>query len=430
MSFVLLDKIWNVICLVGGKVVVRFFPQDDCSTVPGHWITKGSVLTLGFLSIWQPLNGIACTMPELPDDAINIIDYGATDNNFDDTASIQAAIDATPFGGTLYVPPGYFLINPEGGGIWLHSNMTLLLASDAVLQAIPSNKESYAVVVLADVENVTIAGGAIRGERNDHVGDTGEWGHVLGIWSSENIVISNVNIKDAFGDGIYISDNSSAGQFTKNVNICNVVSDNNRRAALSIVGADGVVIDSCRFSQTNGTAPQTGIIIEPDPGQSVGNVTVRNSRIISNLGYGFYIDALEGWVGFTAIDNCIVSNNGSDGINIVKATGTRISRNYIENNGSNYLWMAGIKLQEALQAHVEWNSIRDNMKTNRRGIVVGYGESTGVRLIGNDICTLVSALALLDFSDDQKAVKDRNTYCQHDAHAGNVDFRFLPLLMK
>lgn len=383
----------------------------------------------GVVSFWQPLNSLACSTPELPEDAVNILDYGATSNAFDDTASIQAAVDATPWGGTLYVPPGYFLINPEGGGIWLHSNMTLLLAEGAILQAIPSNKPWYSVIVVSDVENVTIAGGTIRGERYGHVGE-GEWGHVLGIWSSQNIFISNVNIKDGFGDGIYIADDSDSGGFTKNVNICYVVSDNNRRAALSVVGAGGVIVDNCRFSRTNGAAPQTGIIIEPDPGQAVSNVIIRNSQIINNLGYGVYIDALEGWVGSNTIENCNIVNNGADGINIVQALETRIARNFIENNGGNYLWMAGIKLQEALDSHIERNSIRDNMKTHRRGIVIGYGESAGVRLIGNDICTLVSALALLDFSDDQKSVKDRNTYCKRNGHGNSEEFKFLPLLLK
>lgn len=412
-----------------GSVIAKLIFQINCTFGLSRLISTWLLILSGFVTFWQPLGSLACSTPNLPDDAVNILDYGATSNAFDDTASIQAAVDATPWEGTLYVPPGYFLVNPEGGGIWLHSNMTLLLAKDAILQAVPSNKPWYSVIVLSGVENVTISGGTICGERYGHVGD-GEWGHVLGIWSSKNIFISNINVKDAFGDGIYIADDPERGGFTKNVNICNVVSDNNRRAALSVVGADGVIVDNCRFSRTNGAAPQTGIIIEPDPGQSVNNVFVRNSQVVNNLGYGFYIDALEGWVGSSAIENCVISNNGTDGINVVKAIGTKIFRNLIENNGGDKLWMAGVKLQEALDSHVEWNNIRDNEKINRRGIVIGYGRSTGERIIGNDICTLVSALFLLDFSDDQKAVKDRNTYCKRNGHANNEKLKFLPLLLK
>ena len=413
-----------------GSAIAQHIFWVDCKIALKLLTLLCALILCGAITLWQPSGGLACSVPELPGNAVNILDYGATSNAFDDTVSIQAAVDATPEGGTLYVPPGYFLVNPDNGGIWLHSNMTLLLAEGAILQALPSNKPWYSVVVLSNVENVTVAGGTIRGERYDHVGSEGEWGHVLGIWSSRNIFISNVNIKDAFGDGIYIADNPDTGGFTKNVNMCNVVSDNNRRAALSVVGADGVIVDKCRFSRTNGTAPQTGIIIEPDPGQSVSNVTVRNSQVINNLGYGIYVDALEGWVGSNAIENCSIVNNGTDGINIVQAIKTRIIRNFIENNGGDHLWMAGIKLQEALGSHVEWNNIRDDEKINRRGLVIGYGESTGERIIGNDICTLVSALALLDFSDDRKAKLDRNTYCKRDGHSKNEEFKFLPLLLK
>jgi len=359
---------------------------------------------------------MACSVPSLPESAVNILDFGAVSDAYEDTAFIQAAIDATPWGGTLYIPAGYYLINPDYGGIWLHSNMTFLMDEEAVLQAMPSSLGYYTVVSLDGVKNVTVSGGTIRGERDDHIGTTGEWGMAIAVWNSENIVISNLCTRDAFGDGIYIADEPIFGLFTRNVQVCYVVSENNRRSGLSVVGANGVVIENSRLSWSHGTAPQSGIIIEPGSGQNVYNVFVRENIITNNSGYGIYADGVDGINDSTIVQQSIISNNGTYGIRLAKTTRSYISRNLIENNGGDSPYQAGISFVDALNSSFERNSIRDNKVINRRGIMIGYGRTTGVRIVGNDICILDSDLTVLDYSLDKNAVESDTTYCERDAH--------------
>ena len=61
---------------------------------------------------------------------IDIRDFGAEPGGRLCTTAIQAAIDACGNGGTVYIGGGTY----RSGTIVLHSNVTLLIDSDAVLQ--------------------------------------------------------------------------------------------------------------------------------------------------------------------------------------------------------------------------------------------------------------------------------------------------------
>jgi polygalacturonase/pectin methylesterase-like acyl-CoA thioesterase len=64
-------------------------------------------------------------------DMYNVKDYGATgDGKTKDTAAIQAAIDACPAGGEVYLPTGTYL----SGALFLHSDMTFYVDNGAQLK--------------------------------------------------------------------------------------------------------------------------------------------------------------------------------------------------------------------------------------------------------------------------------------------------------
>ena len=124
---------------------------------------------------------------------INIRDQGAMgDGVHDDTAAFQKAIDALPAsGGVVTVPPGNYMIDATRA-VSLRSNMVLQLAPSAQLTALPNNLPRSHVIKVWGVSNVQIIGGRIVGERNGHLGASGEWGYGLNIEASNNISVTEI----------------------------------------------------------------------------------------------------------------------------------------------------------------------------------------------------------------------------------------------
>jgi polygalacturonase len=85
----------------------------------------------------------SCAPPPVSDLVVNVKDKGAVgDGRTDDSAAIQAAIDAVAgTKGTVLVPDGVYLVETVGKTrVKLGSDMTLKLAQGAVLKAIPNDE--------------------------------------------------------------------------------------------------------------------------------------------------------------------------------------------------------------------------------------------------------------------------------------------------
>ena len=102
--------------------------------------------------------------------------------------------------------------------------------------------------------------------------------------------ISDLHVSRCTGDGIYIGGGTGSflgdySEANKNIVLCDIVSDDNRRQGVSITYADGVLIRDCVFSNTGKTeavSPGCGLDIEPNEGQAVRNVTISNCRFLNN----------------------------------------------------------------------------------------------------------------------------------------------------
>lgn len=239
---------------------------------------------------------------EVPETYLNVNDYGAIANDdMDDTNIIENIIELASEnakrGGinTVYVPAGTYIITPgdanEDGdpGISLKSNVNLVMDNDAILYVKETSFDSYCVISAKYVENISITGGKILGERYRHLGTPDEYGHGIAIYAGKNIEISNVLVSDNCGDGIYLGtqavrqpDDSQAYFGCENISIRNCEIINNRRNNISIVDADDVLIDQCYIADANGTAPQCGICIEPNYNSSDGicrNITIKDTTV-------------------------------------------------------------------------------------------------------------------------------------------------------
>lgn len=225
-------------------------------------------------------------------EGVDVISYGAIPNDtIDDTRAFQDLIDNQSLkgGGTLYVPKGVYLIEAENS-IVLKDNITINFADGAVLKTIPNSLEHYQVIRIHDVENVQIKGNVeIIGDRNQHLGVTGEWGMGISIRGSNNILVENAIINNMWGDGIYIG-STGRQNFSENIKIIKPNLNNNRRQGISIISAKNLDIISAKITNTNGTSPQCGIDIEPNNSlEFLENIKIINLSTSNNAGLGMKV---------------------------------------------------------------------------------------------------------------------------------------------
>jgi polygalacturonase len=276
----------------------------------GSRLLSGALL-LGacFISLEVPArsHGPECAEAPTASRVVNVKDKGARgDGQTDDTAAIQAAIDEIAgTGGTVLVPNGAYMVDAVGKNrVALKSDMTLKLSEGAALKAIPNDSERYAVVSISGVSNVTVIGGTLEGEREEHVGKSGEWGMGVSIdRGAEHITISGVTAKKMWGDGFYV-------EGATDVKFCSITADYNRRQGLSVIEADGLVVTNSVFQNTRGTRPSAGIDLEPDEAaQEITNIRIQNSKFLDNAGAGIGIAGKKGRISKVEITHNVFSGN-------------------------------------------------------------------------------------------------------------------------
>jgi len=271
---------------------------------------------------------------------LDVRNYGAVGNGVtDDTGAFQAAVNALPSsGGTVYVPSGTYLIDAVRS-VRLRSYMHLQIASDAKLVAKPNGAQESFVVLAYKVRDVEISGGQIVGERDDHSGTIGEWGHGIYIRGSSHVTIRDVLISKCWGDGICVGGAlvwQAPSIPSEDVFIANVVCTGNRRVGMTLGCVRDVKVYDSEFSNTNGTKPQIGIDIEPDvPAPAYPsiayNILIDNCHIYGNAVYGMQIFKRAQSV---TVKNCLIERNGSCGLVTVGCMATYIASNTIRNNSA------------------------------------------------------------------------------------------------
>ena len=181
-------------------------------------------------------------------------EYGAIgDGVADDTAAINAALAAS---GALMLKSGATYAIDGSVGVNMTSGSTLY-GNGATIKIIPSSNANYVGVRAEGVERCIIENVHVLGDRNEHTGTDGEWGHGIAIGNSANVVVRDCVVSECWGDGLYVSSATDAY-------INNVVCDNNRRNGISMISGENVKFVDCVCSNTNGTAPQAGIDVEPN----------------------------------------------------------------------------------------------------------------------------------------------------------------------
>ena len=292
---------------------------------------------------------------------INVKTKGALGNgSHDDTAAIQATINALPStGGTVYIPAGHYMINALKS-ISLRSHTKLQMDPNATLEVIPNGSSRYELIKAFKVNNVRIVGGKLLGDRSRHKGTSGEWGYGINVSGSSKVVISNVHVSNFWGDGIWIGASGATRLHnlvrSNYVTVNGVVSDNNRRQALSIGPSQHVYIVNSTFKNTNGTKPQAGIDIEPGVQGPVDTIRLEHNTFSGNRGNGIELHAAIS--GITITNNTLSGNYGF-GVLAVAGGPFDLGSNHATRNGLAGVGMSGTAHNAKIHNNVvQYNSTR------------------------------------------------------------------------
>ena len=204
------------------------------------------------------------------------------------------------------------------GRITLRDDITIQFASGVVLAAdsnsgLPPAQQPFPMgdnpfFSIWNLSNVTIEGNVNNpavikmniGEYDETPGSAGnEHRHIFSICASDSITIKNLSLQTSGGDGIYLGGqrDNGATNYCDNIIIENVEFLENARNGISIISAQNVIINNCKFTRTGrinppnlslGGEPGYGIDIEPNnPNEVLQNITIQNCEFSDNNGAPF-----------------------------------------------------------------------------------------------------------------------------------------------
>ena len=260
--------------------------------------------------------------------------FGAQPETDATEALQQALLDPRP---VMIIDEPYFH-NPENPLI-VPSGKTIWFVGAGRTTAIPCDSGSHRAFDVTMREDVTFINPQVYGERAGHIGTTGESGFGIYILSSKDVRVFGGKMKDWWGDGIYIGAfNTSTHYNCERILIDNVECDNNRRQGMSITAAIDVTVRGGKFNNTNGTAPESGIDIEPNAGFLCQDIKLLSVETKGNAGSGIMSVNVAGGGDAEAckgiyIENPISKDNGFHGIRLIKSLDTTVFGGTSSGNG-------------------------------------------------------------------------------------------------
>ena len=230
------------------------------------------------------------------------------------------------------------------------SNFNLQMTENTHLRVQPNSRAKYSLLSIYNSSNVTISGGNLYGERDEHTykgNGSHEWGHVITLHGASDAKVLNVTMKNGSGDGLKIEDDKfsfhAKHRPSKNILVQGCTFDSNRRNNLSITGGQDIIVENNTFlkagintAKSQGIAPRFQIDVEPHRkrvnGQivhyeKVNNVIIRNNKERQSTAGGFLV--------YTGENVTIENNDMTGGITYSYGVGTIIRNNILTSKKPN-----------------------------------------------------------------------------------------------
>jgi hypothetical protein len=252
----------TIICYFeDGPVLFRLFPEGDDEEAPEYVPDPETIKVMDDeldLTSERPVKNKAIARKvfglegKLDTLTIKPEAFGAKgDGVTDDTASIRAALEKCYISkSALKLTAGRtYLVS----GIEITRPVTIDFDGAAFKRTPETESNYYTLKVSSD--NVVLNNPHLIGDRNEHDGTDGEWGHCLYL-TGNNIKVNNGFYEYAWGDGVYIFDGYDiALNGFHHMNKCS-------RNGLSIVKGERITVDTILAELTDRTLPMKAVDIE------------------------------------------------------------------------------------------------------------------------------------------------------------------------
>ncbi len=202
-------------------------------------------------------------------------------------------------------------------------NKTIVFENGVNLVARPGAFSSIfdaSLMVFYEAYNVKIIGygATFRMQKAEYIAyNNSQHRHCISLISCSNVSIYGLKLMDSGGDGIIVASyNGQAYQrYCENVLLKDLWCDNNYRQGISVISAQHLRVENCWFTNTNGTAPQAGVDIEPNkPFERLIDIVFEKCRFTGNVGGGIKVIPISMDSTTLPMDitfnNCFVGNNG------------------------------------------------------------------------------------------------------------------------
>ena len=247
------------------------------------------------------------SLPSRPATTFSLLHFGNAGFGGDDTNVFQTALNYTAANAeALEIPAGNYNISP----ISFPNNSYLIVDANVTVTA-TSGYGTGSRMLNVNAQNVTIIGaGATTSIFHMRKAEytSGESRHCLDIENASNVTVSGISCNDSGGDGAYV-------RASTNITIEDSIFNNNRRQGSSITGqVNHIYYLRDHFTNTNGTAPQSGIDIEPNaPGDYLLDINISDCYTDANAGDGLMIstwlmDPTSQPIGVTVLRNHSTGN--------------------------------------------------------------------------------------------------------------------------